>query len=1186
MPNRFRLQSDDEKNKYLRQLYGGDPPSMEYYSQLGRQKAERLESEKKAKEQAKALEKEEENRLLQELIQTARQPASSIPEMPTADSNARSKIGVGKQDTDKQGFFNNIAGLGKDVAGSALHMAGTAGKGLLNLGKVVNPFSEYSMEDMRKDADKQAETNVKEFVPYSGEYSSNLSREVGRGVQRAGDAATFGLMGDSIREQEGFDESAFDQREGAGAVGDVLYSILGSIGPGGIMASGIRGTQAGARILPQMSNLQKAGQYAKEGLTAGTAYGAMDAHATELRDPNERTALQHLGNIGMEAGLGAVLDPAIMGLSNVIGKGLRGRNAPSPQSDPMSGYDPSRLSDLASDPSQLNPLNSRVQNTSEFMSNLPQHKPDLDSLAQHFHSQNAETSRYADLAFNNFARNFNDPAPTSTVGDLRGSPTQERPNALADLGLMNRNVDTSAQTSKIRLPEGSMLEKPKEVDGPITFTETDGIFSKLRNPAQTWRNAKSKIGYEVDSKAHYAREIEEAALKLDPSNQANLKILSDGTLDASDSFYKSLRQTTLAPQKAAHTFREDYMPIISKFNEAGIEYEDFSKFAAAKHFDDILRNNADKAKRAKEIEHQLMTDTNLSDAAVDRLVKEMDSLEDYILPEHATPEWINEQLAKWGDNPQVNKLQQDFVKNQKKDLKTAYEAGMYTEKQFNTLYNTHDNYVSMRRDIEGLSDSATNNAAGRTKYVEAIRSRKRGSLDNITDPIENALQNRVRITKLSEMNKAKSKLANLAKLDKDGLLVREVSPRSAHIGQKNVVVYKDKGIEKAIEVPPNLYNTLENFGGEQATNAFSKFIQSVGRFSKKGMTHFNPKFHLKASVRDTQNAFMTSRSGANPIDYAAGFMDAFFGPQLNKLTGGRFKTFKNMYQEMGGEYANWIKHEPVDIHNMLQAMKKGKTSKRDTVLNPFKWVESLGAQTEMGPRLGEVRAHMRKSNTPESAMLEAIDVIDYKDLGNSIESLNKYIPYLGPTIRGNLRFMRAIKEKQIKTMVKGFSNLGTATAGIYMMRFADTTNDAQRQKLENMPEWQKNLFWAIPNPSPKSDGLIMIPKGFLVGQVFSNPIERMLDHMYGPENKDAKQVLKETGDDFAQALVPPTAMAGISTIMELMNNQDSFLGMPIVTDEMQDLPKPEQFDEYTSEAAKLLGKWMGLSPAQVDHVLK
>src|SRR5690625_2366774 len=215
---------------------------------------------------------------------------------------------------------------------------------------------------------------------------------------------------------------------------------------------------------------------------------------------------------------------------------------------------------------------------------------------------------------------------------------------------------------------------------------------------------------------------------------------------------------------------------------------------------------------------------------------------------------------------------------------------------------------------------------------------------------------------------------------------------------------------------------------------------------------------------------------------------------------------------------------------------------------------------------------MKKSSSPESAMFESIDVIDYKDLGNSVEAINKYVPYLGPTIRGNLRFMRAIKEKPIQTMVKGFSTLGTASAGIYMMRFADTTNDAQRQKLENMPEWQKNLFWAIPNPATDSDGLIMIPKGFLVGQIFSNPIERALDQIYGPENKDAKQVLKETGDDFAQALVPPTAMAGISTIMELMNNQDSFLGMPIVTDEMQDLPTREQFDEYTSEAAKLMGK--------------
>lgn len=1401
MPNKFRLQSDEEKNYYLRQLYGGDPPSMDYYRQLGEQKRIRLESERQAREQQKEREreqkkkekekeKEEENRLLQELIQSARQ-TPSVPELPTAQPtsgpsrNTRTRLGTGGRSSNNQGFFGNIAGLGKDVGSNLLHIGKTAAKGVGELGKVA--FTDYTFEDMRKAAKEQEKTNKKEFTPYSGKHSSNLSREIDRGVKRASNTATFGMMEDSIREQ-GFDDSAFDQRKGVGAAGDVLYDILGALGPGGAIASGVRGTRAGAQILPQMNRLQRTGQYAKEGAVAGGMYGALDAHATELRDPDERTLGRHIGNIGLEAGLGAVIDPAIMGLTNAVGRGIsnfrnRGMGTPSTPTSTgpdFSNYDPTRMTSIANDPTQLNPMNSRrntlddilnIQNNQSRLRNLDEVldvrsrnfeadqiatrqtdiqtaqskqaelRQTLEDLKQKFMADNrgqykgiANEKEIADglaewqttkemrdqykqirassenqfyipdqyreefgkivpqsfirnnsttdifkaaemhgfegthegaLEFAHYLRSLQQanttrmrdlvPEPEGVpvdylgvdsvseltfpetpdaqglqqvidaydtqIGNMQSQPLQdftqtgeyqsaqnirnlieqdisglesslprkERSNVLADLGLLEAPTPTptpQTRQPRTRLPEGSVLERPKDVDGPIAYTETSGIFDKIRNLPQTLRNTSSKLKYELDSKTAYAKEIEQAAIKLDPSNQADLKYLSNGTLDVNDSFYKSLRNTTLAPQKAAQTFNQDYIPIVRDIRKTGVNYEEFNEFVAAKHFDDILRNNADKAARATEIEDILMRDASLSDDAVDKLLKELEGLEDYILPEYATPQWVNERLSKHADNTKLNELQQRFVQEQKKDLKTLYDAGHYTKKQYEELVNSHENYVSMRRDIEGLSDSSTRTAAARTRHVDAIKARKRGSTDQIIAPMESALHNRFRAVKSAEMNKAKSKLANLAKLDKDEVLLRKVKPNEAHLNQKNIVSFKQKGVEQFYEVPPNLHMTLESFGGEHSASLVTDFIQSVGRFSKKGMTHFNPKFHLKASIRDTQNAFLTSRSGANPIDYAAGFMDAFFGPQLSKITGGRFKSYRNVYQEMGGEFANWIKHEPVDIARVLKSMQKGKTGKGDTVLNPLKWVEELGAKTEMGPRLGEFRASARKGNTPESSLFEAIDVIDYQDLGNSIEKLNKYIPYLGPTIRGNLRFMKAMKEKPAATMIKGFSTLGTASAGVYMMRFAETTNDAQRQKLENMPEWQKNLFWAIPNPAEDSDGLIMIPKGFLVGQVFSNPIERALDHMYGPENKDSKQILKETKDDFVQALMPPTAMAGISTIMELVNNQDSFLGMPIVTDEMQDKPKPEQFDEYTSEAAKLLGKWMGLSPAQIDHILK
>lgn len=1092
---------------------------MSYYAQLGAQKREREETERARKQleqdkervsaneirefqreleaaeekKKKEKEKEEENKALQALVQSTRGVQGAVPELPSATKpQAKDLLGAGRSSSSKSskdGFFGNIAGLGKDVAGSALHMAGTAGKGLLNLGNVVNPFSDYSMADMRESAKEQEKVNSEKFVPYSGDYSSNLSREVGRGVQRIGDSASLGMMGDSIRSNENIDDSSFDERGGAGAFGDVAYGILGSLGPGGLVAKSIRGTRMGAQVAPNMSKLGKIGQYAKEGAAAGGAYGAMDAHAYEALNPGERSGMEHLGNIGMEAGLGAVLDPAIMGLTNVAGRGVRG-----------------------------------------IKDNLLPKK--------------------------------------------------------------------STQSEIAKLPTGSRLAEPKvESDSPIARTESTSVMNKIRSIPQKLRDAKGKVKYEVESEASFIKDIEDALVKGDQSNSVDLKRLSNGTLDASDSFVKSLKRTNLSPQKAAETISKDYTPLFRQLPEANLptlhdangkklsDIDIFDDYVAAKHFNDILQNNADQAVRASEIEAQLKTDTTLSDEVVDDLVKELEGLQEYYIPKQATPEWIEKTLQQHKGNKRLEELQQKFVQEQKKDIQTLYDAGEFTAKQADTIINAHPNYVSMRRNIDGLADFAKNTGTSKTRHKATVKARNQGSLDQILSPSESAIHNRFRAVKAADMNVAKSKLANLAKLDKDGLVLRKVNANEAHLNQKNIVSYKQNGKEQFYEVPENLKMTIDNFGGEEAAMWLTKFVESVGRFSKKGMTHYNPKFHLKASVRDTQNALMTTRTGANPIDMAAGFMDSFFGPQLSKMTGGKFKSYKEVYKEMGAEHANWIRHDPVDINRVLKDVQKGKTGKGDSVLNPFNAIEKLGQATEMGPRLGEFRSAMKKGHSADGALNEAIDVIDYQDIGKSVQKLNKLIPYLGPTIRGNVRFLRQLKDAPIATMTKGFSTIGLATAGIHMMRYSDATSDAQREKLENMPEWQKNLFWAIPNPG-EGDNLIMIPKGFLVGQMFSNPIERALDQMFGKENKDNATILKETRADFVEALMPPTTMAGITTIIELVNNQDNFLGMPIVTDDMAEKPKTEQYDESTSELAKIVGKMMGLSPAQVDHVMK
>lgn len=1056
----FRLQSDEERNRYLRQLYGGSPPSMDYYRQLGQQKRAReeayrakleaqREAEREAERRQKELEKAEQEKAFQELVQRARlgnnlpvaqATSQRLPEMPK------------KEKKEKEGGL--FSGLGKTFRDSLGHF-GTALTAL-------NPFTSA---EKRKEANRailEHEVDLTEKEQQSMDTFRHFT-------ESAVDSASFGLLSKKDFEPEG--------------VAGIAGQFVGALAPGSAAGIGLRGTRLGAKIAPEMSRLAKAGQYAKEGAVAGGLFGLADAGATELRDPDKRDLPEHLKNIALDTTIGAVADPALMGLINVAGRGVRRAT-------------------------QALPTRSR---------------------------------RTLDLPEN-------------------------------------------VKASDLGLPEGSILERPRQSQG--LHPEEPTIIDRIKNIPQNIRNAISRGKYEVISDSSYVKQIEDAIIELDSEGILRNTLLRDGTLPVSESLTKSLRLTNLSPRQAAESIIEHYTPILKKLERAGVTSKDFDEYAAAMHFRDIRKNNADKARQAAEVERRLLEDASLTDSQVDELMKQLEDLEPYLLPSWATDDWIEATLTKHRNNKLLHEAQQEFVAQQKHDIKILRDAGVYSKKQAENIINNHPNFISMRREIAGLRDQPVGPST--TRIGEPFRSRQRGSYDNIQSPLVSAVQNRYRAIHFANMNKALQKVAKYAEIDKEGIIFRRIKPSDPQFSQRNVITFKQNGRDVHYEVPPNFMMTLENFAKTGSDNPFLKGIQSIAEFSKKGMTHYNLKFNLKAPIRDAQNAFLTSRTGKGPIDVISGFLDATVGDVVEKATRGRFKSFNDLFKKSGGDYSSFIGTHINDLQKVQKAMTRGSLN-GNTVLNPFKAIERFGAAMERGPRLGEYRSARRQGYSHEDALFEAIDVIDYQDLGRTIKRLNRYVPFLGATIRGNIRVVQALMENPVRTVARGMMAYSVPTLSLYALRFAPTTNDTQRRKLENMPSWQKNLFWAIPDPREGSDSLFLIPKGFLVGQIFANPIERALDMVFSPEEITNKDVLKETAKDFFDAFAPPTTVAGITPILELIQNEDSFLGMPIETEEMQDLPKSERYNEYTSEAAKIVGKVtgiLGLSPAQVDHIIR
>jgi hypothetical protein len=106
-------------------------------------------------------------------------------------------------------------------------------------------------------------------------------------------------------------------------------------------------------------------------------------------------------------------------------------------------------------------------------------------------------------------------------------------------------------------------------------------------------------------------------------------------------------------------------------------------------------------------------------------------------------------------------------------------------------------------------------------------------------------------------------------------------------------------------------------------------------------------------------------------------------------------------------------------------------------------------------------------------------------------------------------------------------------------------------------------------------------------QLFGNPIERALDLAFEDNPKSVSRILKDTGADSLNVLVPPSAVAGVNQLKSAIANYDPLMDMPIEDMTMQKNPdKTEHYNSFTSEVAKGLGNTFNQSPAKIDYMLK
>jgi hypothetical protein len=169
-----------------------------------------------------------------------------------------------------------------------------------------------------------------------------------------------------------------------------------------------------------------------------------------------------------------------------------------------------------------------------------------------------------------------------------------------------------------------------------------------------------------------------------------------------------------------------------------------------------------------------------------------------------------------------------------------------------------------------------------------------------------------------------------------------------------------------------------------------------------------------------------------------------------------------------------------------------------------------------------------------------------------------------------------------------------ATSTVTLLSIALWALNHDDEEYRELPQWEKDTYWHIKRRD--GTGFIKIPKpqGPL-GAVFGNTFEKALDTISETDPHAWKRlfvddpasdaIASDTAKSQARGVLETIIPTGLLPIVESLTNYDLFRRKSIVSDYDTGLPAELQYNRWTSETAKILGRRLGLPPAMIDHVI-
>ena len=301
---------------------------------------------------------------------------------------------------------------------------------------------------------------------------------------------------------------------------------------------------------------------------------------------------------------------------------------------------------------------------------------------------------------------------------------------------------------------------------------------------------------------------------------------------------------------------------------------------------------------------------------------------------------------------------------------------------------------------------------------------------------------------------------------------------------------------------------------------------------------------------------------------------------------------------------------------------------RSWATSPFRGLNQISRAIEVAPRRAVFKKELARLGDPEgttdrvrrAAFLSRRATVDFQRYGTAIKMFDAAFLYTNAAIQGTLLPFRAVGRggwRGVPPGVSMFSKEGAKhlrhqharlgmigfmgiAAGVYAhnSRFESYKNMSLQDKITR--------FSIIMDEAPDQNG-VMVPRSLSVQPLLREYSALQAALVYTMDKLFERDAA--TAEQYLTALMPqlnpagtvvnyggrdasfgvqtlPTVTAPGQIFNELIRNHDSFRNAPIISEQMAALPKEEQYDEYTTDLAKRVGGFLGISPLKMQHMMR